>query len=267
MKFSLFYKDKRQENKKIYGDVDEVIIEFHKEDTTLPKFLDAHIGQDVVIDLDFPEVTDYNFFLELYQKYPNIRYGIPYFLGDGLREYFEKNAVPHFYKYVLATNWSALKSLITMPTTDIYIGGELGFDIAAAAKRVHDAGKRVRVLPSQAQGASFTGKEDITSFFIRPEDILLYYNYIDVVEFIDPVACKAYMEEKWFGKLNEIVTGLDSNIDNRCISNIFALARMGCKKRCARNKSCEVCYSIEQMSKTLTENDLIIRERKRADGD
>lgn len=267
MKFSLFYKDKRQENKKIYGDVDEVIIEFHKEDTTLPKFLDARVGQDVVIDLEFPEVTDYNFFLELYQKYPNIRYGIPYFLGDGLREYFEKNAVPHFYRYVLATSWSALKSLITMPTTDIYIGGELGFDIAAAAKRVHDAGKRVRVLPSQAQGASFTGKEDITSFFIRPEDILLYYNYIDVVEFIDPVACKAYMEEKWFGKLNEIVTGLDSNIDNRCISNIFALARMGCKKRCARNKSCEVCYSIEQMSKTLTENDLIIRGRRRADGD
>jgi len=53
-------------------------------------------------------------------------------------------------------------------------------------------------------------------FFIRPEDVDIYGEYVDVIEFYDSieqqnVLYEVYFKDKeWNGKLREIIKGMDN---------------------------------------------------------
>lgn len=103
--------------------------------------------------------------------------------------------------------------------------------------------------------SSWDETPSLKTFFIRPEDIDLYNNYIDTFEFYaDPTDAtkintlyEIYTKDKsWFGKLNEIILGYEGDEDNRFIIPRFGEQRLNCDKSCIKNIKpfCRICDRI-----------------------
>lgn len=149
--------------------------------------------------------------------------------------------------------------------TDIYIINELGFSLDKLAIAAHKLGVKLRVYPNVAQTSAFNEMPALKKFFIRPEDIDLYSDYIDTCEFYNSdkkleTYYKIYKEDKkWFGKLNEIIIDFNSEIDNKYIIPRFAEKRIRCNKSCIKGGYCHRCDRIEELSHTLEQSKLIIK--------
>lgn len=91
--------------------------------------------------------------------------------------------------------------------------------------------------------------------WIRPEDIDVYEELIDTIEFEDCDARKEealyriYIEEKrWPTDLNSLITNLDKSIDNNYIPNTFTQMRKNCRQKCFSGSLCSSCYRIATLS-------------------
>lgn len=178
----------------------------------------------------------------------------------------------NFFFYSFVNNWEELNYCIKQGVSDIYITEILGFDIVRAAEVCHDSDVLVRVFPNvcQASYGATTEEESLRTFFIRPEDLKHYEDFIDVVEFFGDktrreISYKAYaIDKKWPGQLGEIIIGLKSNIDNRRIDNTFAIRRRNCRKKCIKGAGCRHCSKILELANILKEKDLIFEKKKSA---
>ena len=109
---------------------------------------------------------------------------------------------------------------------------------------------------------------DIKKFWIRPEDVEVYGQYIDTIEFFGTpqqvgVLLKVYKEDKkWFGQLKEIIFGLKSDLDSRYIVPRFAEQRVSCKKECLKGGKCRICERVVDLSHSLKDANLIITQKK-----
>lgn len=265
MKFAMEYRDLRDEHKEIFDEVDEIIIKYNAKDTTLPDFIEKHKSQSIVIDIAAGSASseDKERFMQFYEKYHNIKLRISH--NDFYFEQNIKDVIPYFFGDCYCGDWDMLNSILEAPDSnvcDVYIGSTLGFDIQKVANRVHEAGKQLRLIPDIASVNSFVNiPHNITSFFIRPNDIGNYDGIVDTIEIHGgEVNYKAYKKQNWFGKLNEIIPNLDSNIDNRAILSVFGSARMQCKKRCGQGSSCKICKNMEQLSDTMLSMNYIFKE-------
>ena len=141
------------------------------------------------------------------------------------------------------------------------------FELDKVSVVVHNAGARVRIFPNVAQ-CSTEYTKDLKKFFIRPEDTLVYEPYVDTYEFFgeDRKLCtylRIYKEhQEWFGLLNEIIIGFNSDLDNRFIIPRFPEMRLRCGKRCLKDGTCKICDRIEELSKSLEKLGVVIQTKK-----
>jgi hypothetical protein len=57
-----------------------------------------------------------------------------------------------------------------------------------------------------------------------------------------PIIFKIYKQEKWFGKIKEIIPTFNGELDSKYILNSFPIVRIGCGKRCLYQPgSCNIC--------------------------
>jgi len=128
----------------------------------------------------------------------------------------------------------------------MYICEELGFSLLKISKILHDNNVKVRVFPNICQ-SSFSKTPSIKTFFIRPEDIPFYAPFVDIFELVadkerQPIIFKIYKQEKWFGKIKEIIPTFNGELDSKYILNSFPIVRIGCGKRCLYQPgSCNIC--------------------------
>lgn len=139
----------------------------------------------------------------------------------------------------------------------VVIEGKLGFDLKKI--KLYNNEIEIMINPCEANG-------DIKSFFIRPEDIDFYSNYVDSLFFPleqEYTLFEIYKKDKkWYGKLNEIIKGLDSEINNKYFSRdennsivkSFRDIRSTCGKRCQENE-CSVCEKLENISKLIEDKE------------
>ncbi len=165
--------------------------------------------------------------------------------------------LPWFYAEIVSS-WDTLNGFIKQGVSDVYVGNEFAFNMAHIAENCHDANVKVRVFANVAQTNCPMVEETITQFFIRPEDVLMYDDYVDVIEFYGPidrqdVLYEIYVKGKWIGNLNELIIGLKEDVNNTVIAGIFGTLRRSCGKRCAYSKSCGVCSRFVSINKTLKE--------------
>lgn len=180
-----------------------------------------------------------------------------------------KEAGIDYFFFNLADSWIKLRYLIQLGVSDVYITEALGFDLERASDFAHKNGAKVRTYPNVAQEE--IPIYDIYSFFIRPEDIPIYENYIDVCEFFwktkiseQPVYYKIYaIDKKWFGELQEIIVGLKQSIDSRYIVKQFAETRCHCKQRCLSGGTCRMCDRVLDLAGTLKKVGIIIDNSKK----
>ena len=259
--------------------VDEIIIKYQSNDIiALKDFLNNHLEQRIIISIEdnltFIKNKELDIFKELKDKYNysnfalrfNIEENLLYTINDEMR----KSGIPYFYN-TLATDLDTFTGLINSGASDVYIGGNLGFEIKDISRIAHQRGIKIRVYPNKCQ-TNWIGTPDIKTFFIRPEDVPSYEPYIDVMEIwaetlaekqnID-VYYKIYaIDKEWYGDLKEFLIDWNSNLDNRFIIPQFAEARLNCKKRCLKGHPCHVCERIIDISKKLKEGKVIVRYNK-----
>lgn len=167
---------------------------------------------------------------------------IPYFTGD------------------LATNFSQLRYLLDFGVSDVYIGENLGFEMETIKNLCAKYGAQVRAYPNVAQSEIRTS-DTITKFFIRPQDVGVYEEYIDVFEFWGPldrqkILRHIYEKRNWMAPLKDIILDFDENIDSHRILPVFAEIRKNCGKKCEKGNNCRVCYTVASIGQKLEEKHL-----------
>ena len=205
-------------------------------------------------------------FKELYEQYKNFKLIIDFNNKEHLNR-IQTYKIPFFFSY-LVTTIDELHGLMKYKPTDMYICEELGFSLDKISKILHNNNILVRVFPNICQ-SSFSETPSIKTFFIRPEDISIYSSYVDVFELIADAErvktlFKIYNEEKWFGKLTEIIPTFKSDLDNRYIIGTFGIIRCRCGKRCLyKPESCTICDRFLELADTFKNNKIMITKLKK----
>ena len=214
------------------------------------------------------EDIDAQLFQELHKTYKNIK--LVFDINND--EYLlraEQYELPHFFSNFV-TSIDELMGFLSYHPTDMYICEELCFSLDKVSKILHDNNVKVRVFPNICQ-SSWAETPSIKTFFIRPNDISIYSVFVDVFELISDrdrqkVLFKIYKEEKWFGKIKEVIPSFKSDLDNKYIINSFGIIRSKCGKRCFyKPGSCNICDRLIDVADTFKENKIVIRKAKKKD--
>ena len=220
---------------------------------------------------DFKQDRDYEIINALKKKYPEtfIVLCFPKYSKE-LEQSLSDQNLPHYYNDFI-TDWDRFNGFLHLNVTDIFIAENLAFNvkILSSAAKKHD--KSLRSFCNVCE-SSWDETSSIKTFFIRPEDINLYENYIDTFEFYTDdrnaarlnVLYEVYAKDKkWFGKLNEIIVGYEGEEDSRFIIPLFGEKRLDCDKRCMKDGSCRICDRIIELGKTLEDKEIMIAVDKK----
>lgn len=248
---------------------DEVIIKYEEENEHIVNFAQEEAnGVRLVLDMSNykGEPADS---LPVIKMTAKVHSDIAVLLNLGQTDFAQvllSEGIAFFYDKIAET-WDELVSLVYAGVSDVYIGSELGFEIKDVSRVCHTHNVKVRAYPNVAQtSAPFKNMNKITTFFIRPEDMSLYENYIDTVQFFGPldrqrVLHQIYNKQTWLGNLSEIIIGLDTDIKNSSIAPRFAEARVNCKKRCNQEK-CTLCNNVQTFAQRLDDNGFSLKREK-----
>ena len=269
MKYCVPYK----RNFKYIDEIDELDIRYKKEDTKLLEFL-KKFGENkrVNIQINYDELeNNLEFFKALRKSYPKIDFALvissPYWKNySHVHQKLGEHNIKFFFIHEI-NNWDELHGYLNLKPCpcDVIITEDLCFQLKDVAELVHSKGVRVRTYANVGQ-STWNDTPALKKFFIRPEDIYIYEDYIDVINFWGKEESvgtyyKIYaIDKKWFGKLNEIILSLDTDIDSRFLLPSFAKRRLNCGKRCLKGKSCQICEATEQLSATLEKHNLMISD-------
>ena len=244
-------------------DVDELKVKYNPKDIETEKFgelLDKFQNKIIILDInkDFSEIDGK--LLKYYNdKYNNLKVMFDFNNKECL-EKVQKYKLPFFFSNYV-TSFDQLDGYIKYNPTDMYICEELGFSLERISNVLHENNIKVRVFPNICQ-SSFIETESIKTFFIRPEDIDIYNQYVDVFELItdasrQAVIYKIYKQKKWIGNINEIIPSFKEPISNAYILNNFGKIRIKCNKRCnyTSPKKCNLCNEFIKIAEIMAEKD------------
>jgi len=246
------------EHSSYISQVDEWNIVFNEKDTTLLEFLDNHL--DKRINLIITDIKLLNFCEEISKKYSNVYIN---FKDIELKELKDVDIKFKFFTNILVNNIDTMQQLIDLKVTDIYIVEELGFELEKISSYLHKQNIQIRVFPNVAQ-SQWKNLPALKKFFIRPEDLEFYKQYIDTIEFFEAdekidIYYDIYInKKKWFGRLDEIIIDFNSSLDNKYVIPKFAELRAGCRKKCMRGENCRRCDQIENLASSLEKSKLIV---------
>lgn len=176
-----------------------------------------------------------------------------------------KEAGLPFYLLEGANCWDVLNGLIKLGVSDIFVVEDLGFELGVVRNLTKKHNIAVRVYPNVAQ-SQWEETDGLKKFFIRPEDVDDFEGYVDTFEFYksfgrEDTLYKIYKENKyWFGPLNQMIIGLNSDMDSRFLLPDFSRHRMNCGKRCCKGIPCTICENMLITGKLLKDRDLYIKQ-------
>lgn len=263
----------RYSNKINLSDFDEISIQYENQNTQLIDFLQEHKEQKIILiikDIDlFIKTEEWNKLNLIYETYPEANLTICFrdvhkfeLLNPILENCFQYLKLPYFIG-ALATDFDQLHYLCNKGVSEVYIGENICFNMQKVKKIADKYGVKLRAFPNIAQcGIRETPAHK--KFFIRPEDIKEYGQYIDTFEFWGPldrqeILLKIYKKGYWFGDLKELILDFNLSLDSRRVLPNFATMRKDCGKKCMHGDRCKICDSIVNISKKLEEQELIIK--------
>lgn len=251
--------------------VDEINIIHTKESIKdLINFLQQH--QDQRVNLCIPDTEkfideDMPVLIAALEEKSNLVLRLPkdseHPIDESLQDQLKELNLPFYYTEI-ASDWDVLNGLIAQGVTDVFVGNNLGFELDKVAAVAKEANVKMRVYPNIAQ-STWNGSENITKFFIRPEDLIFYSKYVNCFEFYEVASNKLTdsaflydiykLQKKWTGDLQILVPNLHESIDNRLIDDQWAYFRVKCGKSCAKGGPCRMCYRIVEMSEKMSEKE------------
>ena len=249
--------------------IDEMIIKYEndKQRAGLLNYMQQKVRYDLRIiiaaeNLETIEKRDIETFIAVQEIHPNFAVRLGLCHKDIISD-FVNNKIPFFFD-IFIDSWDMLNGIIQSGVSDVYIANELGFHLPRIKKISKDV--KIRVFPNVAQS---TDKlhilPTISSFFIRPEDIDCYEEYIDVCEFFGPadrhnVLYEIYIKGKWIGDLKELIIGLKTNCPNINMVHYFGEKRVNCKKSCSTGGFCNLCNQVCSLANSMQEKGLELKK-------
>ena len=258
-------------NKKYNSEVKEFSINYKDNPEQLANFL-SFVDNEQRVNIKITELTQeiVDELILIKTKDPNTNFALAVMTPSTLLMFKEQlnNAKIPYYIDFTCDNLSFFLYLTRLEVCDIVIGGDLGFQIKDIAKAAHNKDINIRMCCNIAQYIIYVEEADnIVSFFIRPEDIDTYAEYVDTFEFFDPES-KSYnldtiyevyaKDKKWSGLLSEIIWNYEDDTDNYYLVPNFVDRRLNCGKRCALGK-CKLCYELNNLAKTMKEKQIVIK--------
>ena len=165
-----------------------------------------------------------------------------------IKELQEKN-IKCFMRQPVETFYQ-LNALIGLGINEIVIAAPLFFDM----DQVKATGVAVRAIANFGNPISLPHSNEVAGSWIRPNDIPIYEDYIDVVQFYstqleqEATLLKIYKQEDWPGDLGLIIPDLNYVGSNRYIKDNMT-RRLNCHQRCMSKKdSCHYCYLILELA-------------------
>ena len=262
----------KQHQNKIMSDAAELRITVHSDSdfSKIENFLNLFPNQRIIIYLDEK--------LEAYMNEKKLE-DIYKAIGDNTNYTFQiitqsredrklaENILqgrPHYYDIAI-TSWDQFYEFYQYDVTDIIISEILCFELKKVRDLANLKGLKLRAYPDICQASG-----DVPvylQFFIRPEDIEVYHQYIDIFDFwkkdkeLALFSIYAY-NQTWSGSLEYLITDFhkaeqDMEIDSNKLFN-FGSFRANCGKRClqtydgiGRCNACMTNFSIATTMKDL----------------
>lgn len=275
MKYCLDFQGKQLS---AFDDCREINIDVLKTNLdNLSEYYDNHVGQRVNLCVnDYNEAIDKNKIypiLEFQDKHPeyNIKIRLPQWDEEYYKEIRNVYPAAKIYFNIYIRDWDTLYEYLDRKVSDIFITEQLGFEVDRVAEIAHAKNIQVRAFPNVAQ-VQYNQLSDIHKFWIRPEDVELYEDYIDVLEFFgekekQPIYYDIYaVDKKWMGDLKEIIIGLKDSLDSTRLAPRFGMKRVYCGRKCLKGDSCKMCNHVMSLAKTLEKTDFRIIRGGRTNG-
>lgn len=206
------------------------------------------------------------------EVYPFLSIAIHWTTQQDLIDPLKEAGIPWFYTDV-AKNHDTFSALMKRNPSQIYIAEELGFQLKDVRHRV-GADVQVRVYGNIAQAdVQMRGEvEPWKKFWIRPEDVKYYEDWVDKIVLVGTpdrlsVVYEIYRKEWWGGALGDLIGDIVElkhdmidpdyeNISNRAFEPLFGEQRLNCKRRCDFGMChyCQFAFSLaEQLTKANIE--------------
>lgn len=259
MHWSLDYENYLKTKEKTKENIDEIIFkDIYKYNNMLDKLkdiFDTLAAEDKRIIVMYGKLD--SILCDFLKSY-NESYPISVILESP--KYFEEIYPISYFYNLTVDNKEYYNDAVATEVSDIYVGGSLGFSMEHMRKP-HE--KNVRVTPCLPQTNGLFPKHN--SFFIRPEDINLYEDYIDTIDFafVDNGAILADVyisNKKWIGDLSEIIRGLPQGLYGEGIIPDFGMRRLSCEQRCQnRGNRCNICERYAELSQNAKKNGIYFK--------
>lgn len=160
----------------------------------------------------------------------------------------KEHQIKFYFAYPI-TSYDELDTVLTTGSYYVQLGPPLFFDLDNIKKFYPNA--KIRLIPNVAYDDLYERENGITGTWVRPEDLKMYKEYCEAVEFPtgelvdvkrEGALYRIYIEEhKWPGDLNMIITGLDCPGVNRLILSEVSEKRLNCRQICKNRKTCHIC--------------------------
>jgi hypothetical protein len=182
-----------------------------------------------------------------------------------LRDYLYEREIPFFYSNT-CHNMEELYIMINEGASQIYVHGTLAFCLKDIASVRETAKIRVIVdapVLSDAEARIVETKPECL-FWIRPEDVAVYDQYVDMFEigYRPAVKLLIYMKQAWEGYIQDLIPATKIKVFGNNLSPAFGLARLNCRQQCFVG-SCNLCKNAIDFAKTLSDNKLEITEKEK----
>ena len=253
---------------------DEIIIKYTKNEGKIRDYCAEMPDSRIIIRVDSPDVNFIKLKAEIAEckkdNVNNFAITVPSYMFNIDADFFDfmETLGIEFFFIDLVDSWTQLYSVLQCGVSDIYVTNDLAFEIDKVAATAHSAGAKVRLVPNMVQRDAFNQIPILKSFFIRPNDIELYEDYVDIMELavltpynIDQ-ALNIYRKGKWFGDLRELILNFNDSLDCRYVVDQFGKTRLSCGHRCLKGKQCHMCDTIQSLSHSLEKVNLAVLPKK-----
>ena len=150
-----------------------------------------------------------------------------------------------FYWAYPVFTWYELQGLLDLNPCYISLGAPLSFSLEKVKKKTDIP---LRICPNLGYESYMPRKNGLYSTWVRPEDINVYEEYIDVCDFManelskEATLLHVYKENKeWPGNLFLLFTNFNIHVDNRAIPEEIGKMRANCGQRCMETGACHFC--------------------------
>lgn len=220
---------------------DEIKVEFRDKDS-IPTLIERYPGKDIILMCYFNEILDWKE-IERWNILSRKHFMMCLSSIADAQECKERN-IPFYMGYPIKTYYE-LRALKALGVRYVRLGEPLFFEMDT----VRSFEIPVRAVPNVAYIDGYPREDGVCGTWIRPEDLDVYEEYVETIEFEDAdmkkeqAMFRIYAEQKnWPGDLSMIITNLNHVGLNRIIVPNIAEKRLICGQRCQKSSNCKLCY-------------------------